>query len=235
MAALEKVLETETVLAPRGSRGLLVVEGMVALLVGATWVTLVALLALAARIRLPEPQDHATVLLVVLAAGLPALLYGLFVEALFGRTLFRRWQGFEVGDLAGDPAPRARRLARWALKISLGGGCCIGFATLLIEVHSLSIPAVVASCILGALTIPALVYGPSFLIFRYRLFREERLTGDDAFQTFQLLPHDRLTGTRLVVRRRCYRAPRQCQVRPRRTPWVGRPPTELVRTTSGRS
>src|SRR5439155_13833904 len=109
--------------------------------------------------------------------------------------------GLPVADLAGDPAPRTRRLARTALRIGLLGGWAIGFGTFMMGAWPLGTAAIIATFIPGMLAFAAIVHGLSWLIFQYRFSLGESLTREDHFQGLALMPQDRLTGTRLVVRR----------------------------------
>ncbi len=177
-------------------RVLLIFEGILLIFGGAAVVALVAKLGFGYQ----ESENGTFPEFMVL--GAPALLYLIFTEVFLGRTLLRRWLGHEVADLSGDPAGRSKRLSRAALKIGLLAGwpIAIGWfsSKALIE---RDVGAAIFTLITGFMVLMTALYGFSWLTLQYRRFLGEALTGEDAYEAMQLLPHDRLTGTRLVMRR----------------------------------
>jgi serine/threonine protein kinase/uncharacterized RDD family membrane protein YckC len=211
VADLERMLGTETVLAPPPRRALMIFESLGVLFAGMILGVAAFVVLHIVGVRHNPGTPHLTLLLYLAVAPMSVLfLYWLGTETFLGGTLLRRRQGIEVVDLAGEPASLARRLTRTVLKLGLAVGLGAVFAQTIYAyaVAALGISTqwlLLVSAALGVCTgwlSCAIVSGPSILLFRYRLgVLGERLTTEDFVQMMHLQLHDRFTDTRLVVRR----------------------------------
>ena len=194
-ADLEGVLQTDTVRVPWGKRIVLLIEALLALFGGA------GVVALAAKLAFGYQESENGTFPEFMVLGAPALLYFIFTNVVLGRTLLRRWQGFEVADLSGDPASRRRRLSRAALEIGLVAGLPIALGWFMTRAGQEGAADFMFAFVTSFMVFLTALYGFSWLTLQYRHFLGESLTGEDVLEAMTLLPHDRLTDTRLVLHR----------------------------------
>ena len=202
VADLEQALQTETVIVPWGKRVLVALEAFLAFFGGAI------ILGLIATLIFGYQEGDAPTYPELIALSSPALLYWAFTEFLLGGTLLRRWQGYDVADVSGAPAGKRRRFMRASIKIAPFATWCAGFGWYFtLAMNAEDVFAVMCVLFNGFFVLCTGVYGFSIFVLRYRGLLGEPLSGADAHEAVTLLPHDRLTDTRLVCRQRAESVP----------------------------